>query len=103
MNQSNRSYNKTLFVWDEKKRQANLLKHRLDFADAALVYENATKITLTSERHGESRHADTAVIQVSNTCLTLVYVERSPAIRVISFRAASRRERQLFARARQQD
>lgn len=103
MDKTNRSYNKTLFVWDEKKRRANLLKHRLDFADAALVYENVGKITLSSERHGERRYADTAVIEVSKTYLTLVYVERTPAIRVISFRTASRRERQLFARARQQD
>ncbi len=50
-----------MFVWDEKKRQANLIKHDLDFADADLVYDNPAKVTVISPREGEQRDADSAV------------------------------------------
>jgi len=89
-----------VFVWDEKKREANLVKHKLDFADAALVYENQDKLMVISTRQGEQRYADTAVVELAGTCLTLVYVERGREVRIISFRPASRKERSLFVRFR---
>lgn len=92
-----------MFVWDEKKREANLIKHRLDFADAALVYDNPEKITRRSSRQGEERNADIAITEVAGICLTLIYVERGPDVRIISFRNASRKERRLYAKARQPD
>jgi len=33
-----------VFVWDEKKREANLLKHKLDFNDAHYVFNAKTKV-----------------------------------------------------------
>jgi uncharacterized DUF497 family protein len=34
-----------VIVWDEGKRQSNLRKHGLDFADAHLVYDSPAKVT----------------------------------------------------------
>lgn len=34
------------YTWDEAKRQSNLRKHRLDFADAEIVFDG---LTLTFE------------------------------------------------------
>ena len=87
-----------MIVWDERKRQTNLAKHGLDFADAYLVYENPRKVTLRSPRGMENRAMDLAVVEIAGTVLVLVYVERGPDVRVISFRRASRRERKLYAR-----
>lgn len=96
-----------MLVWDEKKRAANLVKHKLDFADAYLVYDNPSKLTRESGREGEKRNADIAVIKVfgagGGACLTLVYVERGKDVRVISFHNASRKERKLYAESCEQD
>ncbi len=88
-----------VYVWDENKREANLVKHGLDFADSALVYENPDKLTLISTRQREKRYADSPLVQLAGSCLTLVYIERGIDIRVISFRPSSRRERKSLAGA----
>ena len=64
------------FTWDEAKRLVNLEKHDLDFADAALVYEAADKVTLPVERHGERRLVDIAMVEVLGRILLLAYVLR---------------------------
>lgn len=87
-----------MIVWDERKRQTNLAKHGLDFADAYLVYDNPEKVTLLSPRGAEERAMDLAMVEIAGSVLALVYVERGPDVRVISFRRASRRERKLYVR-----
>ena len=74
----------------------NLIKHRLDFADAYLVYENPDKITFASPRADENRDVDIALVRVLDSVLTLVYHVRGEDIRVISFRYASRTERKFY-------
>jgi uncharacterized protein len=88
-----------MLLWDEAKRRSNFLKHGLDFADAALVYNSPDKITLASRRGGEKRLLDMAMVEVAGTVLVLVYVERRRNVRVISFRRASRKEREFYAQA----
>ena len=85
-----------MFVWDEAKRESNLRKHGLDFRDAHLVYENPDKCTYDSSREGERRWMDIAFAVVKGRLLTLVYTERGDDVRVISFRPASREEREQF-------
>ena len=41
--------------WDEPKRQANLLKHELDFADAGVVLESRYRLDVAVVRNGEVR------------------------------------------------
>jgi uncharacterized protein len=75
----------------------------LDFADAYLVYENPAKITSQSTRSDEPRLVDIAIVQVAEAVLLLVYVELGDDVRVISFRRASRREREVYAGAKEQN
>lgn len=89
-----------MLVWDEAKRQANLAKHGLDFADARLVYDDPEKFTILSVRGVESRSLDIAMVEILGVILALVYVERGEDIRVISFRHASRRERRRYEKVR---
>ena len=42
-------------IWDETKRQSNLRKHGLDFADAAEVLESRYRLDIDSVRGGEIR------------------------------------------------
>jgi uncharacterized protein len=86
-----------VIVWDEKKRESNLRKHGFDFVDAYLVFDNPSKVTLVSPRGDEDRRQDVALVQALGRILALVYVEREGNVRIISFRAASKRERQRFA------
>lgn len=85
-----------MFVWDEAKRESNLRKHGLDFRDAHLVYENPEKCTYDSSRKGERRWMDIAFAVVKGRLLALVYTERGDDVRVISFRPASREEREQY-------
>ena len=91
---------KPVIVWDEAKRKINLQKHRLDFADAHIVYDNPNKVTYTSYRNNEARRMDIAIIEHRDAVLSLVYIERDEDIRVISFRTASRKERKIYERDR---
>jgi uncharacterized DUF497 family protein len=90
-----------MITFDEAKRLSNLEKHGFDFADAGLVFNAPGKVTLESERNGESRNMDIALVEVVGTVLALVYVERFEEIRVISFRRASRVERRIYEDAKQ--
>ncbi len=85
-----------MYVWDEAKRKSNLAKHRLDFNDAHLVYENPDKCTYEAGYSGERRLMDIAMAVVHGKLLTLIYAERGDDVRVISFRAASREEREQY-------
>ena len=96
------TYNKVVYDWDEAKREANLKKHGLDFADASLVYEHPEKITIRSDRKNEARAQDLAIVETAEGMLSLAYVLRDQSIRVISFRRASRRERRMYARIKSQ-
>lgn len=85
-----------MYQWDEAKREANLRKHGLDFVDAYVVYENPSKITLSAPRDSEDRYLDIAMVEVAGRVLSLVYALRDENVRVISFRAASKRERRFY-------
>jgi uncharacterized DUF497 family protein len=85
-----------VLVWDEAKRRSNLEKHGLDFRDAHLVHDNPEKCTYESSRKGERRLLDLAFAMVKGRLLALVYTERGGDVRVISFRPASREEREQY-------
>ena len=43
------------FEWDERKAQANLRKHRVDFADAATFFEDERAVTVAEDDPEEER------------------------------------------------
>ena len=86
-----------------KQTRAALEKHGLDFADADLVYENPGKITFQSPRKGEARKQDIAMVAARDRVLTLIYVERGTDVQVISFRVASRVEREVYEQTQESD
>jgi uncharacterized DUF497 family protein len=85
-----------MFVWDEAKPKTNLNKHGLDFRDAHLVYDNPNKCTYDSSREGERRWMDIAMAVIRGRLLALIYTKRGNDVRVISFRSASREEREQY-------
>jgi uncharacterized DUF497 family protein len=88
-----------MIIYDETKRAANLAKHGLDLADAALVYDAPNKVTLESPRDNEARQVDIALVEMMGVVLVLVYVKRGEEVRAISLRRASKVERRLYETA----
>jgi len=84
------------YEWDESKRLANIEKHGLDFIDAWKVYEAQSRLDVVSYKSGEERTVSTAYVNEDLLILTLVHVPRDDAVRCISFRRASLKERSLY-------
>lgn len=86
------------FEWDDKKEQKNIAKHGLDFSTAILVFGDENRIEMYDEAHSETedRYITIGAINGVVTVLYVVYTERSEAIRIISARCATRREKEVY-------
>jgi len=84
------------YEWDETKRQKNIEKHGYDLKRGMSVYEAPDKLTLDSHRPDEQRRCDVALIDGELMALTLAYTLRGEAVRLISLRKASSKERRLY-------
>ena len=80
-------------IWDETKRRSNLAKHGLDFGDAL---ESRFRLDIAVVRGGESRMQSVSYAPGFLAVLTVVHTEREGATRVISFRPASSKEREVY-------
>ena len=85
-----------VYEWDENKRLKNFEKHGYDLADGELVYESPSKISVGSHRPDEQRWMDIAEVGGELVTLTLTYTLRGVAVRFISLRKSSRKERSLY-------
>lgn len=86
------------FEWDERKRQTNLKKHGVDFADVTgIFYDEETIIITDPEHHTEQRYIALG-LDVKNRVVVVVHVYRDvDVIRIISARKADSKERAAFA------
>jgi uncharacterized DUF497 family protein len=87
---------KTKLTWDEDKRQSNIAKHGLDFADAHLVLNSPYRLDITAFRNGEERTHSFSYVFGKLAVLLVVHIERHEKRRVISFRPASRIETEVY-------
>lgn len=88
---------KKKLTWgDESKRQANLQKHGLDFADAGEVLNSRYRLDLRVERNGEQRFQSFSYVMNRPAVLSLVHLDRNNTVRVVSFRPASQLESEMY-------
>ena len=81
--------------WDEAKRQSNLSKHGLDFADAEQIFEyDVWEIEDNRENYGEERLI--AIGMLRGRVVVLVYTPKANGLRAISFRKADSDEERLY-------
>lgn len=80
------------FEWDEQKARRNLLKHGVSFDEAKVVFSDTNMADVLDERfdYGEERWIATG--QSGHRILTVAYVDRGHAIRIVSARQATRLE-----------
>ena len=79
------------FEWDEAKREANLLKHGIDFVDVEKVFVGET-ITILDDRfdYGEERFITLGLLD--ERLVVIIHTETDDLIRLISARKATRNE-----------
>jgi len=80
--------------WDESKRQVNHIKHGLDFFDADCVLESEFRLDIETICNNEQRTQSFAY--VFNFLAVLSVVHTGKEQRIISFRRASREEREVY-------
>jgi uncharacterized DUF497 family protein len=83
------------FTWDEPKRQANLAKHGLDFADAAKVFAGPM-VLFEDDRFDYGEHRMVGVGLLEYLVVLIVHVESDDTIRIISMRKADGNETDLY-------
>lgn len=84
------------FKWDQEKAEANLRKHGVDFADAALALEDDHAMTLPDEASASEERFITLAMDPLGRVLVVVYTWRADTIRLISARKATRREQRQY-------
>ena len=85
------------FEWDTRKAAANLAKHGVSFEEAATVFGDPLGRILTDPRNSseEERFVLLGLWQ-DQRLLTVMYVDRGEAIRIMSARRATRPERRDY-------
>ena len=84
-----------IITWDETKRQANLAKHGLDFADAEKVFSGPLVLFEDNRKdYGEQRMI--GIGQLDYLVVLIVHVESDDEIRIISMRKADSDETDLY-------
>ena len=86
-----------LFEWDENKRLLNLEKHELDFMDAERVFKDEWHFTVEDDRKDYAEKRFVTVGMYNGNLLTSVcHTDRSGITRIISFRYASKKEKEQY-------
>jgi uncharacterized DUF497 family protein len=85
------------FEWDETKAEANLQKHGVSFTEAMTVFGDPLSLTAYDPDHSttEDRYIIMGMSS-ENRLLVVSHTDRGDKIRVISARAATRRERKDY-------
>ena len=78
---------------DINKQRSNLTKHGLDFANADMVLNSPLRLDIATIRNNEQRTQSFAYIYNYLAVLTVVHINDK---RIISFRRASKEEREVY-------
>jgi len=84
------------YEWDEAKREANLVKHGVDFMDALEVFADPLRVERVNQRREYAEERREVVGMVRDQMLFVVYTLRGEVRRLISARRASRNERRAY-------
>ncbi len=85
------------FEWDEAKALANQQKHGVSFEEAATVFANPLAAIFDDPDHSQDELREIIVGHSDrNRVLIVSFTERGGAVRIISARAATPRERKAY-------
>ena len=84
------------FEWDAAKAHANFKKHGVPFALAGRVFRDRYHVEKANPKHGIVETRYLAIGAVRGVILAVVFTRRGKAVRIISARPASRKERREY-------
>ena len=84
------------FEWDEEKEQINIAKHGIDFVTASHVFLDPDRLEIFDEKHSIADEDRYITIGLVEDVLTVVYTERISALRIISARIATKKEKESY-------
>jgi uncharacterized DUF497 family protein len=88
------------FEWDPNKAGRNLRKHGVTFEEAATVFRDELSITVLDPDHSTEEERYITVGQSSQGRLLLVaHADRGDAIRIISARTLTPKEKRQYEKA----
>ena len=87
---------KLQFEWDEEKEHINISKHGIDFETASHVFLDPNRMEYYDEAHSSLEEDRYITIGYVAEVLTVVYTDRSNVMRIISARAATKKERDRY-------
>ncbi|MGH9859476.1 MAG: BrnT family toxin [Candidatus Acidiferrales bacterium] len=87
--------------WDATKAEQNLKKHGVSFNEATAVFRDPFALTIPDpdHSHGEERFV-TIGLTTEQQSVTVVHTDRGEAIRLISARPATPKERPEYEEAK---
>jgi len=84
------------FEWDAQKNETNARRHGLSFDRAARVFLDPFRAFTIDDREAYGEERLTMYGQVEGILLAVTYTMRGNAVRIISARKATRRERKRY-------
>lgn len=85
------------FEWDDAKSRSNQSKHGVSFAEAATVFGDALSVLIPDPLHSEDEERWTLLGRSQRQrLLVVVHTEREGAIRLISARPATAKEKKNY-------
>jgi uncharacterized protein len=85
------------FGWDAGKAEANLKKHRVDFREAATVFDDPLSMAYPDVDHSTAERRFVMIgASAPRRVLVVAYTEQDAAVRIISARLATRREMRFY-------
>ena len=85
------------FEWDPSKDASNTEKHGVTFEEASTVFSDPLSVTIGDPDHSDEEFRFlTMGLSVQNRLLVVIHTDRSEAIRLISARSATPRERRNY-------
>lgn len=85
------------FEWDPGKDKKNLRKHGVSFQEASSVFYDTLAVTGADPDHSENEERlITFGMSSSGRLLVVAHTERGDAIRIISARIATQREKRIY-------
>jgi uncharacterized DUF497 family protein len=83
------------FEWDERKRQSNLAKHGVDFADLEPLFGGDT-VTVLDDRFDYSEYRFITLALLNGIVVAIAHTETDKVIRFISARRATSNEEEVY-------
>lgn len=82
------------FEYNSRKDEANQEKHHVSFDEAAQIWHDPDLVIIAAKKRGEKRKM--AIGRAFTVLYSVVHTTRGDAIRIISARRSTERERRIY-------